>query len=54
MRRYYDGEEQRKVEWQGEILSVQSRSTVRRYVLDNRTHNEISDQLNPKVLKVRI
>ena len=45
MRRYFEGEEQRKIEWQGEILSIQPRSTVWRYVLDNRTHKEIGCNL---------
>lgn len=31
---------QSKVEWRGMIVSIQPRSTVWRYVLDNRTHRE--------------
>ena len=29
-----------KVQWQGEVVSVQPRSTVWRYLIDNRTHRE--------------
>ncbi len=32
---------QTKVTWEGEIVSVQPRSTVWRYLVDNRTHREI-------------
>ena len=32
---------QTKVTWEGEVVSVQPRSTVWRYLLDNRTHREI-------------
>ena len=31
---------QMKVQWQGEVVSVQPRSTVWRYLIDNRTHRE--------------
>ena len=31
---------QRKVTWQGAVVSVQPRSTVWRYLIDNRTHRE--------------
>lgn len=34
-------EVQRKVHWQGEVVSIQPRSTVWRYLIDNRTHREI-------------
>ena len=30
-----------KVSWEGEVVSVQPRSTVWRYLVDNRTHREI-------------
>lgn len=30
-----------KVTWEGEVVSVQPRSTVWRYLVDNRTHREI-------------
>lgn len=33
-------QDQRKVQWQGEVVSVQPRSTVWRYLIDNRTHRE--------------
>ena len=33
--------DQKKVQWQGEVVSVQPRSTVWRYLTDNRTHREI-------------
>ena len=33
-------DDQSKVEWQGEVVSVQPRSTVWRYLIDNRTHRE--------------
>ena len=32
--------DQQKVHWQGEVVSVQPRSTVWRYLTDNRTHRE--------------
>ena len=32
--------DQVKVQWQGEVVSVQPRSTVWRYLTDNRTHRE--------------
>ena len=32
---------QTKVDWEGEVVSVQPRSTVWRYLLDNRTHREV-------------
>ncbi len=32
---------QLKVSWEGEVVSVQPRSTVWRYLVDNRTHREI-------------
>ena len=32
--------DQRKIQWQGEVVSVQPRSTVWRYLTDNRTHRE--------------
>ena len=32
---------QKKINWQGEVVSIQPRSTVWRYLIDNRTHNEI-------------
>ena len=35
---------QTKVAWEGEVVSVQPRSTVWRYLLDNRTHREIGPQ----------
>ena len=31
---------QKKIQWQGEVVSVQPRSTVWRYLIDNRTHRE--------------
>jgi hypothetical protein len=37
--------EPEKISWQGTILSIQPRSTVWRYVLDNRTHSEIGFNL---------
>lgn len=36
---------QTKVEWQGKILSIQPRTNVWRYVLDNRTHSHIGYNL---------
>jgi hypothetical protein len=32
--------DQQKISWQGEVVSVQPRSTVWRYLIDNRTHRE--------------
>lgn len=32
--------DQRKVKWQGEVVSVQPRCTAWRYLIDNRTHRE--------------
>ena len=32
--------DQQKVHWKGEVVSVQPRSTVWRYLTDNRTHRE--------------
>jgi hypothetical protein len=32
--------EQKKIEWKGEVVSIQPRSTVWRYLIDNRTHRE--------------
>ena len=32
--------DQKKIQWQGEVVSVQPRSTVWRYLIDNRTHRE--------------
>ena len=32
--------EQQKIEWEGEVVSVQPRSTVWRYLVENRTHRE--------------
>lgn len=32
--------DQQKISWQGEVVSVQPRSTVWRYLTDNRTHRE--------------
>jgi hypothetical protein len=36
---------QTKIEWQGRILSIQPRTTVWRYVIDNRTHSHIGYNL---------
>ena len=33
-------ENQKKVQWWGKVVSVQPRSTVWRYLIDNRTHRE--------------
>ena len=33
-------EYQQKVQWTGEVISIQPRSTVWRYLIDNRTHRE--------------
>lgn len=32
--------DQKKIDWQGEVVAVQPRSTVWRYLIDNRTHRE--------------
>ena len=32
--------DQQKISWQGVVVSVQPRSTVWRYLIDNRTHRE--------------
>ena len=32
---------QKKINWQGEVVAIQPRSNVWRYLIDNRTHNEI-------------
>lgn len=32
--------DQQKISWQGEVVSVQPRSTVWRYLTDNRTYRE--------------
>ena len=32
--------DQKKIQWQGEVVSIQPRSTVWRYLTDNRTHRE--------------
>lgn len=37
--------ERKKVKWHGVIISIQPRTTVWRYVLDNRTHSEIGYNL---------
>jgi hypothetical protein len=34
-----------KVNWQGEIISIQPRTSVWRYLTDNRTHNHIGYNL---------
>ena len=34
-----------KIKWQGIIVSIQPRTTVWRYVLDNRTHSHIGYNL---------
>ncbi|MEA4902117.1 MAG: hypothetical protein VB077_16525, partial [Desulfitobacterium sp.] len=36
---------QEKVQWLGKILSIQPRTNVWRYVLDNRTHSHIGYNL---------
>lgn len=36
--RYIYGEEQFKISFQGTIISIQPRSNVWRYLVDNRTH----------------
>jgi len=38
-------DDQAKVEWQGKVLSIQPRTNVWRYVLDNRTHSHIGYNL---------
>ena len=35
----YCGEEQNKITFQGTIISIQPRSNVWRYLVDNRTHS---------------
>lgn len=37
--------EQKKINWQGKILSVQPRTAVWRYVIDNRTHSHLGFNL---------
>ena len=37
--------EPEKIEWHGKILSIQPRTTVWRYRLDNRTHSHIGYNL---------